>query len=55
MATDNHVVQIGKHWFVESKQGRVGPMDSELEAIRYIRLLQLASAAGNETACTEAE
>ena len=55
MVTDIQVVQIGKYWFVETVAGRIGPMDSEQEAIRYIRLQQLASAAGSETACTEAE
>lgn len=55
MATDTQVVQIGKNWFVDTAEGRIGPIDSEQEAIRYVRLQQLAWAAGSETACTEAE
>jgi len=55
MATENRVVQIGQHWYVETAQGRIGPMDSEQEAFRYLRLQQLASAAGSETACIETE
>lgn len=55
MATDTQVVQIGKNWFVDTTEGRIGPMDSEQEAIHYVRLQQLVSAAGSETACTEAE
>lgn len=55
MAPDIQVMQSGQSWYVVTPEGRVGPLDSEQEARRYARLLQLASAAGSETACTDAE
>ncbi len=55
MAKDIQVIQSGPSWYVDTPEGRVGPLDNEQEARRYVRLLQLASAAGSETACTDAE
>lgn len=55
MATKIQVVQSGQSWFVITAEGRFGPMDSEQEARNYANLLQLAAAAGNEIACTDAE
>jgi len=55
MAIEIQVTQNGPSWYVETPDGTVGPLDSEQEARRYARLLQLASAAGSETACTDAE
>ena len=55
MATEIQVIQSGQSWFVITVEGRFGPMDSEQEARNYARLLQLASAAGSEIACTDAE
>lgn len=55
MATDIQIIQNEQSWFVVSSQGRFGPIDTEQEALHYARLLQLASAAGSETACTDAE
>lgn len=47
------IVQTGQGWFVETPQGRFGPMDSSAEAHRYLSLLRVVQAAGNEVACTE--
>jgi len=55
MAIDIQIVASGQFWFVVTAEARIGPMDSEEEAIRYARLMQLANAAGSETACTDAE
>lgn len=55
MATDIQIIQSGQSWFVVSPQGRFGPMETEQEARTYARLLQLASAAGSETACTDTD
>lgn len=55
MATEIQIIQSGQSWYVVSAQGRFGPMDTEQEALRYAKLLRLASAAGSETACTDAE
>ena len=55
MAQDIQIIQGGQGWYVVPPEGRVGPLDTEQEARRYARLLQLASAAGSETACTEEE
>jgi len=55
MNNDAKVVQTGQGWFVESSQGRVGPMDSQSEASTYLSLMRIAQAAGSEVACTEKE
>ena len=55
MASNIQVVASGQFWFVETPDGRVGPMDTEHEAICYARLLQLALAAGSETACIDSD
>lgn len=55
MATETEIVQIAQAWFVETPQGRVGPMDTRQEAVNYLKLMQIASAAGSEIACTEQE
>jgi hypothetical protein len=55
MAQDIQIIQNGQSWYVITPAGRMGPLDTEQEAQRYARLLQLASAAGSETACTEEE
>lgn len=55
MATDIQIVQNGQVWYVVTAEGRFGPMDTEQEALSYAKLLQLASAAGSEIACTDAE
>ena len=55
MATDIQITQTGQSWYVISSEGRSGPLETQQEAIQYARLLQLASAAGSETACTDAE
>jgi hypothetical protein len=55
MATDTTVVQTGQGWFIETPNGRVGPMETQTEAHAYLALMRLATAAGSEVACTEAE
>ena len=55
MATEIQIIQSGQSWFVVTPEGRYGPMESQQEANNYLKLLQLASAAGSETACTDAE
>jgi len=49
------VVQTSQGWFVETAEGRVGPMESKAEANTYLRLMRVAQAAGSEVACTESE
>lgn len=55
MINDAKVVQTRQGWFVETAQGRFGPMDSSGEAQQYLSLLRVAQAAGSEVACTENE
>lgn len=55
MATESQIVQTAQAWFVETPQGRVGPMETQQEAANYLKLMQIASAAGSEIACTEQE
>ena len=55
MANDTTVIQTGQGWFIDSPDGRVGPMDTQAEAQAYLALMHLATAAGSEVACTEAE
>jgi hypothetical protein len=55
MATDIQIIESGRSWYVVTPEGRFGPMETEQEAINYAKLLQVASAAGSETACTDAE
>lgn len=55
MATDTTIIQTGQGWFIETPTGRVGPMDSQTEAHAYLALMRLATAAGTEVACTDAE
>ena len=55
MATEIEIIQAGESWFVLTPEGRFGPIDTQQEAIHYVKLLQLASAAGSETACTDTE
>lgn len=55
MAANIQIVQTAQAWFVETPQGRFGPMETQQEATNYAKLLQMASAAGSETACTDAE
>ncbi len=49
------IVRTGQGWFVETPNGRVGPMDSQAEANTYLSLMRTAYAAGSETACTDQE
>jgi len=55
MSDEQQIVQTGQGWFVETPEGRVGPMDSQTEARSYLSLVRAAFAAGSETACTEQE
>lgn len=55
MANDIQVIQSGQVWFVETPQGRFGPMETLQEANNYVNLMCLALAAGNEIACTDEE
>lgn len=55
MTTQAQIVQTAQGWFVETPEGRIGPMESRQEATRYLTLMQLAKAAGSETACTDTE
>ncbi|MGD8784971.1 MAG: hypothetical protein PVF28_00010 [Thioalkalispiraceae bacterium] len=55
MKDDAKVVQTSQGWFVETPEGRFGPMDSSAEANQYLSLLRVAEAAGSEVACTENE
>lgn len=55
MTSKAQLTQSGTFWYVVTAQGRFGPLDSEEEAAEYAQLLQLAMAAGSETACTEDE
>jgi len=49
------IVRTGQGWFVETLNGRVGPMDSQAEANTYLSLMRTAYAAGSEIACTDQE
>jgi len=55
MSSNNKIVQTNQGWFVETPQGRFGPMESSAEAQQYLSLVRVAQAAGSEIACTEAE
>ncbi len=55
MATEINVIHTGQGWYIETPQGRVGPMESQQDANAYVSLMQIAVAAGTEVACTEAE
>lgn len=55
MASEVQVTQSGTSWYVVTAEGRVGPLDSQQDAVEYARLLQLATAAGSQIACTEDE
>ena len=55
MATETAVIQAGNGWYVETPDGRVGPMESQKEANAYLALMRIATAAGTEVACTDAE
>jgi hypothetical protein len=55
MSDDHKVVQTRQGWFVETPQGRFGPMECSTEAQQYLSLLRVAQAAGSEVACTENE
>ena len=55
MKNDAKIVQTGQGWFVETAQGRVGPMESQTEARSYLSLMRIAQAAGTEVACTDSE
>ncbi len=55
MSNDTKVIQTSHGWFVETAQGRVGPMESQTEANTYLKLMRMAQAAGSEVACTESE
>jgi len=55
MGNNAKIVQTGQGWFVDTPQGRVGPMDSQTEARNYLSLMRVAQAAGIEIACTESE
>jgi len=48
-------LQTAQGWFIETDNGRIGPMESKLEAKAYLSLMRIASVAGYETACTEKE
>ena len=55
MNNNPKVVQTNQGWFVDTAQGRVGPMESQAEANTYLKLMLAAEAAGTELACTESE
>ena len=55
MSNNPKVIQTSQGWFVETAQGRVGPMESKAEANTYLKLMLMAQAAGREVACTENE
>jgi hypothetical protein len=55
MSSDNPIVQTGQGWFIETPEGRVGPMESQSEASSYLALMRTAIAAGSEIACTDKE
>lgn len=55
MSSDAKIIQTGQGWYVETAQGRVGPMDSQAEARTYLSLMRVAQAAGTEVACTDSE
>lgn len=55
MSDEQKIVQTGQGWFVETPDGRAGPMDSRAEALSYLSLLRASFAAGTEIACTDAE
>lgn len=54
--TDNvRFVQTSQGWYIETEEGRIGPMESRLEAKTYLSLMRIASVAGCETACIDKE
>ena len=55
MNDNTKIVQTAHGWFIETDGGRIGPMESQLEAKSYLSLMRIASGAGYETACTEQE
>lgn len=55
MSDRNRVIQTSQGWFVETAQGRVGPMESKAEADTYLKLMRVVQAAGREIACTDNE
>ncbi len=55
MSDEQQIVQTSQGWFVETPEGRVGPMESQSEARSYLFLMRAAVAAGSEIACTEQE
>ena len=55
MSDEQKIIHTGQGWFVETSEGRIGPMDSKSEAQSYLMLLKTASAAGSEIACTDQE
>jgi len=55
MPNDVHVIQVGHGWYIETPEGRVGPMETQKEAHAYLSLMQIAMAAGTEVACTDSE
>ena len=55
MSDNTKVIQTSQGWFVETPQGRVGPMESQAEANTYLKLMRVAQAAGTEVACTDSE
>ena len=55
MSKQKQIVHTSQGWFVETPQGRVGPMDSQSEAQIYLSLMRTALVAGSETACTDKE
>lgn len=55
MVNEASIVETPRGWFVFSAAGNVGPLDSRREAVIYLSLMQQASAARREIACTETE
>ena len=55
MATEIQVIHAGQSWYIDTPEGRIGPMESQKEANAYLALMRIAMVAGTEVACTEAE
>ena len=55
MTDEQQIISTGQGWFVETPEGRVGPMETRSEAQSYLALLKASLAARSEIACTDNE
>lgn len=55
MAADFQIVQTMTGWFVETPQGKMGPVTTQQEADALLSVLRTATYARTEMACTDTE